>query len=156
MSAAADDLWRVRRMRPRDIDAVIEIESSAYRYPWSKRIFRDCLRVGYRAWVIDRSGNAVAGYALASIAVGEAHLLNLCVARAARGQGAADRLLETVVAQASLENAGEVFLEVRPSNRAARRLYARHGFEARGQRPNYYPDGEQREDALLLSKVIEI
>ncbi|HET7315681.1 ribosomal protein S18-alanine N-acetyltransferase [Salinisphaera sp.] len=156
MSAAADDLWRIRRMRPRDIDAVVAIERSAYDFPWSERIFRDCLRVGYRAWVVDRPGLEVAGYALASIAVGEAHLLNLCVAPVARGHGASSRLLEAVIAQASHERAGELFLEVRPSNKPARRLYARYGFQTRGRRPNYYPNRRGREDALLLSKVLPI
>lgn len=141
-------------MRPRDVEAVIEIERVAYNYPWSERVFRDCLRVGYRAWVVDRIGGALSGYALASIAVGEAHLLNLCVAEDARRTGAASRLLDTVIGQAATERAAELFLEVRPSNRAARRLYARYGFETCGRRPNYYPDGHGREDALLLSKVL--
>ncbi|AWN16875.1 ribosomal protein S18-alanine N-acetyltransferase [Salinisphaera sp. LB1] len=156
MSAAPDDLWQVRRMRSQDVAAVLEIERSSYSHPWSERIFHDCLRVGYRAWVVDRAGRSVAGYALASIAVGEAHLLNLCVAESARGHGAAGRLLDVVIARAAAENANELFLEVRPSNRAARRLYARYGFETRGRRPNYYPHRHGREDALVLSKVITI
>ena len=154
MSARADTLWRVRRMRPRDVPAVVAIEHRSYDFPWSERIFRDCLRVGYRAWVVQPRRAEIAGYALASIAVGEAHLLNLCVAPETRGQGAAACLLETVIAQAERESAAELLLEVRPSNRAARRLYVRYGFETRGRRPNYYPCQDGREDALLLSKVI--
>lgn len=156
MSSAFERLWHARCMRARDIEAVVAIERSTYEFPWSERIFSDCLRVGYRAWVVDRPDLAAAGYALASIVVGEAHLLNLCVAPAVRRQGAAVCLLETVIAQAAAECAGELFLEVRPSNRAARRLYKRYGFETRGRRPNYYPDRNGREDALLLSKVITV
>ncbi|RJS93844.1 ribosomal-protein-alanine N-acetyltransferase [Salinisphaera sp. Q1T1-3] len=138
-------------MRRDDIAAVRGIESTAYDYPWSERIFRDCLRVGYRAWVIEPVDGPLAGYALASIAVGEAHLLNLCLAESARGRGLGTRLLDSLVAQARREAAAVVMLEVRPSNTAARRLYARYGFIEQGRRPGYYPGETVREDALLLS-----
>jgi ribosomal-protein-alanine N-acetyltransferase len=39
-------------------------------------------------------------------------------------------------------------LEVRKSNEAARGLYQRLGFEARGIRPKYYSDNN--EDALIM------
>jgi ribosomal-protein-alanine N-acetyltransferase len=154
MIAVADEGWRVRPMRSRHLPAILAIEQAAYLAPWSERIFRDCLRVGYRCWVIGRDEFTVAGYALASIAAGEAHLLNLCVAEAVRGQGASDRLLATVIAQARHEYAAELFLEVRPSNLPARRLYARHGFECRGRRRGYYPGRLRREDALVLARPV--
>lgn len=142
-------------MRRRDLDAVLAIEVGAYSHPWSARIFADCLRVGYRAWVIQRDEGPVAGYVLASIAVGEAHLLNLCVAENQRGQRLAERLLDVVIAQARAEGAGTVMLEVRPSNRAARRLYRRYGFVHHGTRPGYYPGEQAREDAYLMAYEID-
>lgn len=151
MSARLETAWSIRRMRPRDIAAVLAVETVSYPYPWSERIFHDCLRVGYRAWIIGAPGQPVGGYALATIAVGEAHLLNLCVAPAARGQRLGERLLDQLVSQARMEAAHTLMLEVRPSNTAARRLYDRYGFVHQGTRPNYYPDEPEREDALLLS-----
>ena len=97
MSAHVDSAWAIRRMRPRDIDDVLAIETTAYGYPWSERIFRDCLRVGYRAWVIGCPGLTVAGYMLATIAAGEAHVLNLCIDDCARGQRLGERQLCTRV-----------------------------------------------------------
>ena len=47
-----------------------------------------------------------------------------------------------------------LLLEVRPSNHAARRLYAEHGFEQIGTRRGYYPARDGREDALLLSHAL--
>lgn len=154
MSVQMREQWRIRRMLPPDVPEILVIERAVYESPWTERIFRDCLRVGYRAWVACAADRQISGYALASIAAGEAHLLNLCVAAPARGRGVADQLLQTVIEQATEENAAELLLEVRPSNTAARRLYARYGFEFRGRRPNYYPAGDGREDALVLARVM--
>jgi len=40
---------------------------------------------------------------------------------------------------------------VRPSNRIARRLYARLGFREIGVRPRYYQSSRGREDAVVLA-----
>ena len=142
-------------MRPVDVSAIIEIEREAYDYPWSERIFHDCLRVGYRAWVATDLAGYVAGYALLSVAAGESHVLNLCVAAAERGRGIAELLLEAMIARAEADNAEVMLLEVRPSNKPARRLYKRCGFKRIATRPNYYPAREGREDALLLSRRLD-
>lgn len=155
MSAQPQPDVMIRRMRGSDVEDVIVIERGAYECPWSARIFEDCLRVGYRAWVATNAAGHILGYTLASIAVGEAHVLNLCVAAAARGTGVSGLLLETLMAQAIDEQAHVLFLEVRPSNRPARRLYARYGFERIATRPGYYPVGNSREDALVLSKDLD-
>jgi ribosomal-protein-alanine N-acetyltransferase len=47
-----------------------------------------------------------------------------------------------------------MFLEVRPSNEAARRLYDKLGFNEIGTRANYYPAEKGREDALILAKQL--
>ena len=154
MSVEPRQLIEVRGMRARDVPAVLEIEQLSYGYPWSERIFHDCLRVGYRGWVATDLNARVLGYTLLSVAVGEAHVLNLCVAPDARGHGVADRLLDALIARAAHENAERVLLEVRPSNKAARRLYKRRGFQRIATRPGYYPSPEGREDALLLELAL--
>ena len=154
MSVEPRQLVEVRVMRARDVPAVLEIEQVSYGYPWSERIFRDCLRVGYRGWVATDLDSRIVGYALLSVAVGEAHVLNLCVAPDARGHGVADRLLDALIGQAEYECAERVLLEVRPSNKAARRLYKRRGFQRIASRPGYYPSPDGREDALLLELAL--
>lgn len=151
MSVQPSRHFDVRPMRSADVPAILAIERMSYEYPWSERIFRDCLRVGYRAWVATDMGGQVIGYTLLSVAAGESHVLNLCVAPADRGCGVADLLLDAMISQAEAENAEVMLLEVRPSNKAARRLYKRRGFVRVATRPGYYPAPEGREDALLLS-----
>ena len=50
--------------------------------------------------------------------------------------------------------AGEAFLEVRPSNLAAIRLYQSMGFEQIGIRRGYYQAPDGREDAIVLRREL--
>ncbi|MEX2365017.1 MAG: GNAT family N-acetyltransferase, partial [Pseudohongiellaceae bacterium] len=47
-----------------------------------------------------------------------------------------------------------IYLEVRPSNQAAIRLYEKTGFKEIGIRPDYYPDKFGREDALVMALTL--
>ena len=47
-----------------------------------------------------------------------------------------------------------MFLEVRPSNRAAQELYSRYGFRKIAVRRDYYPARSGREDALVFSLAL--
>jgi ribosomal-protein-alanine N-acetyltransferase len=76
------------------------------------------------------------------------------VAASVQRRGYGGRLLEHLVGVARGYQAHVIFLEVRPSNPAARRLYLRHGFAQVGVRKGYYPARNGREDALLLSRVL--
>ena len=68
-----------------------------------------------------------------------------------QGRGLATQLLHRLIDHARSTGAEWLWLEVRPSNARARRLYAHLGFEQVGVRKGYYPDGRgQREDALVL------
>jgi ribosomal-protein-alanine N-acetyltransferase len=47
-----------------------------------------------------------------------------------------------------------IFLEVRPSNLPALKLYRSAGFCEVGQRRDYYPAVKGREDALVMAKEL--
>jgi [ribosomal protein S18]-alanine N-acetyltransferase len=141
---------RLRVMREEDLDEVMRIEQRAYPFPWTRGIFRDCLRAGYPAWVLDDAG-AILGYGVLSIAADEAHVLNLCTAPENQGQGHGRRLLRTLVQQARGRGARRLFLEVRPSNPHAMALYHAEGFNEIGRRPRYYPAHHGREDAIVMA-----
>lgn len=59
---------------------------------------------------------------------GPVELVSMWVAPFARGRGAGDALVRSVVAWAAAQRRGEIVLRVRTSNPAAIALYARHGF----------------------------
>jgi ribosomal-protein-alanine N-acetyltransferase len=140
----------LRPMREEDLDTVMEIERRAYPFPWTRGIFRDCLRAGYPAWVLDAAGT-IAGYGLLSVAAGEAHILNVCADPGLQRQGHGRRLLRALLQQARGRGAQRVFLEVRPSNPAAIALYHAEGFNEIGRRPRYYPAAHGREDAIVMA-----
>jgi [ribosomal protein S18]-alanine N-acetyltransferase len=139
----------MRVMRDADVPEVVAIERAAYQFPWSEGIFRDCLRVGYTCRVATL-GREVAGYGVMSVGAGEAHILNLCVGETFRCRGLGKRLLTLLVERAAAAGMKEAFLEVRPSNTAAIRLYLAHGFEQVGTRRGYYQAVGGREDAAVL------
>jgi ribosomal-protein-alanine N-acetyltransferase len=143
-----------REMRQTDLPRVAAIERESYEFPWSPGIFRDCLLAGYTSLVVELRGDVVA-YAIMSVAAGEAHLLNLCVAPGNRRAGLGRRLLETVMARAAATGADRVNLEVRPSNEGAIELYLQCGFERVGVRKRYYRSGTGSEDAVLLARGLE-
>ena len=144
----------IRPMRAGDVPAVVLIERAAYQFPWSEGIFRDCLRVGYVCRVV-AAGEDVAGYGVMSVGAGEAHVLNLCIAEAHRCRGLGRQLLRSLLECAGSAGAAEVFLEVRPSNITAIRLYLALGFEQVGMRRGYYQAVNGREDAAVLKLALK-
>ena len=153
MAAVIKPELHLRPMRRSDLSEVAEIEEDVYPFPWSYGIFSDCLRIGYCCRVLEQDGD-ICGYAVLSAAAGEAHLLNLCVAARARRRGFGQFLLDGMLLEAKLKQAGRLFLEVRPSNVAALNLYRNNRFRQIGRRPDYYPDYEGREDALVMVKQL--
>lgn len=150
MSAVLRPAVEFAPMRETDLRAVLEIEESIYEFPWTLGNFRDSLRAGYACWVI-REGRRVIGYAVLMLAAGEAHLLNLSVAARSQRRGQGRKLLHDIVQLAREHKVKILFLEVRPTNDAGRRLYSGYGFRQIGVRRGYYPARKGREDALVLA-----
>ena len=143
----------IRAMRGNDVGEVVGIERSSYQFPWSESIFRDCLRVGYVCRVVTMSRQVMA-YGVMSFGAGEAHILNLCVAEAYRCRGVGRRLLGSLIERAAAAGMADAFLEVRPSNMAAIRLYLALGFQQVGMRRGYYQAAHGREDAAVLRRAL--
>jgi ribosomal-protein-alanine N-acetyltransferase len=144
----------IRSMQDADIGQVLRIERLSYAFPWTEGIFRDCLRVNYTCRVAE-IGVVTVGYGILSVAAGEAHLLNLCVADAYRCRGIGRRLLVHLLLAAGQAGAREAFLEARPSNTSAIRLYQSLGFTQIGMRRGYYQAVDGREDAIVLKRRID-
>lgn len=155
MAAILEHNWNVREMHKADLDRIMELEGASYPFPWTRGIFADCLRVGYLCRVAEFGGRVVA-YSVLSVAAGEAHLLNLCVSPEVRRQGVGSMLLERVVGEAVLNGAERLFLEVRPSNAGALRMYRASGFRVVGRRPGYYPAAAGREDAVVMVRRLHV
>ena len=141
----------ITQLKHQHLDQVMAIERACFSHPWERRIFEAevvfpqalCLAA------LALPGRQVVGYLILWLVVDEAQIQNVAVDPAARGRGVARALLLTALGEARRRGATWASLEVRPSNLAARRLYASLGFVEVGRRRGYYqPEGE---DALLLN-----
>jgi len=139
----------LRRLEPRDLDTVEEIERASYPKPWSRSMFVAELQkpssVAIGAYA--QEGDLV-GYAFVSRYVDAWHVMNVAVAVDYRRLGIATALLGRLFELTATDLRRGYTLEVRVSNSQAIRLYERLGFEARGIRRGYYTDN--REDALIM------
>ena len=141
---------RYAPMTERDLDEVVAAEKEVYPFPWTRGNFLDALQAGYSAWVLRNAAGKVAAYSVMMMALDEAHLLNLSVARHAQRTGLGWRTLGWMADVARGYGGRTMLLEVRPSNEAAIRLYQRYGFERIGVRRGYYPAHGGREDAIVM------
>jgi len=154
MSAVLKPTAELSPMREQDLAEVMRIETAIYTHPWTHGNFADSIRAGYecRAW---RLKGDLIGYFVLMAAAGEAHLLNLSIAAAHQRSGHGSALLAEAASLARSLGALSVFLEVRPSNRAAQTLYTRFGFRKVAVRRGYYPANAGREDALVLTLALK-
>jgi ribosomal-protein-alanine N-acetyltransferase len=149
-------------MRAADLEAVLQIERASFETPWSRQAFLHELERNRVAdlWVArgERPGEAsdptsVVGYLCLWAVADEVHVTNFAVDPAWRGEGIGRLLLGTLLLHHRASGARRAFLEVRPGNVEARRLYQGLGFHEVGRRRGYYVD--TGEDALLLEARLD-
>jgi [ribosomal protein S18]-alanine N-acetyltransferase len=156
MSAVLRDDRLLLPMTTRQLDAVLDIENVAYDFPWTRGNFIDSLAASYHARVLYGPQGELLGYFVAMEGVEELHLLNITVAPGVQRRGHAVFMLDELVPFARERGALQIWLEVRQSNRRARRIYERYGFVQVGTRRGYYPADRTthpngREDAAVMS-----
>lgn len=143
----------LREITAADIPQVMELERSAHSHPWRQSSFEDCLKGRQKCWLAESKENLV-GYVVITHGGGDAELLNISVAPAFQRKGVGQCLLNHAI-NCVKGKADMLFLEVRVSNHKAIQLYSKEGFFEVGQRKNYYPTLNGREDALLMAMQID-
>jgi ribosomal-protein-alanine N-acetyltransferase len=152
---------RIREATGEDLAKVAAIERQCFADPWSADAFASSLALApIRFFLAEEVGPGggealsgapvLRGYVVALVFGEEGEVANLAVAPAARRQGLGGILLDHFIAESERSGVRILYLEVRESNVAARRLYESRGFGAVGRRRGYYraPD----EDALVLRR----
>ncbi len=152
-SSPVEGPLKLRRMRPDDLPWVMRIENRAFRVPWTERTFRSLLRQPNASLLVAELGDRLAGYAALWFVADEAELGDLAVHPDFRRVGVGAALVGRVLEEARARSVRAIYLEVRTSNRAARRLYERTGFEVISVRPRYYT--QPVEDAIVMRRCIE-
>ena len=139
-----------------DLEGVIEVEVVSFTNPWTRDMYSRELqnRSVCHILVVRHEECRVAGFCAFWLVFDEMHINNLALRPQFRAQGIGTALLRHAIAVARDLGATRATLEVRASNDAARRLYARLGFYVAGTRRNYYTNPV--EDALILWKDAEV
>ncbi|MEY8248541.1 MAG: ribosomal protein S18-alanine N-acetyltransferase [Bermanella sp.] len=136
-----------------DLAEVFAIDCQTNDFPWTQSLFEQALASTKKTSVIEEQGE-ILGFSIVSYVVGEAELLNICIAKQQQGKKLGNQLLEHVLAQAKQSENHEMYLEVRASNIAALALYEKHDFNEIGRRTDYYPMKGGREDAILMARSL--
>lgn len=134
---------------PYDLDALARLHAASFADAWSAEWIAKLISQPGAFAFTDQS--RAEGFVLARVAGGEAEILTLAVAPAARRRGIGLSLVAAACRQARERGAKAVFLEVNHTNEAARSLYMRGGFQEVGRRRGYYQgSGGSSEDALIF------
>jgi [ribosomal protein S18]-alanine N-acetyltransferase len=137
-----------------DLDAVLAIEEASFNNPTTREWYEGELKRPEVCfiYVLRTDDQPVAAFCAFWLVVDQAHINNLAVRPELRGRGLGTQLLESILAEARHLGATSLTLEVRRSNIAAQRLYAKAGFFEHSVRKNYYT--QPVEDAIILLRKI--
>ncbi len=138
-----------RRATEADLPTMNAIEQSAHFQPWTAEQLASCFRSKNLIGALTLN-DVVIAYGVMSVVMGEAELLTLAVSADYKQQGLGFKLLNLLFNEVINEGVYCCFLEVRPSNKPAIKLYRKLGFYQVGVRKNYYKTPEGREDGLVL------
>ena len=138
-------------MGPADIPAAVALELGSLS-AWSPQHLEDELRqpAGFQLAARDAAAGKLLGLVCGRLAADEAEILKLAVVPELRRQGIGTRLLDAALDLCREKGAAACFLELRASNKAARRLYEKKGFQQVGIRRSYYAG--PAEDAVIMRR----
>ncbi|MGE5343953.1 MAG: ribosomal protein S18-alanine N-acetyltransferase [Candidatus Omnitrophota bacterium] len=142
----------IRRVKPRDIDAISQIETELFTDAWKPQHFIDELDHNIAFfYAAEIPGNqpppAIAGYILFWMIEDTLELHKIAVSSNYQKKGIGKQLFGFMLEKAREKKIKELFLEVRKSNIGAIKLYESFGFNAIAIRKDYYT--EPCEDAII-------
>jgi ribosomal-protein-alanine N-acetyltransferase len=134
----------------RDLDAVAALEATCFTNPWTREMLEREVRESSvaRVYVLRDPVGKVVAFCTCWMIVDELHINTIAVDPARRRAGLATSLMRQVMDEGARSGATKATLEVRASNEAGRRLYAKLGFVESGLRAGYYRQPD--EDAVIL------
>ena len=133
-----------------DLPALAALEAACFPADaWTESALASHLRSesGY-AILFEKDGEPL-GFLTGSCIPPEGELYRIATLPAHRGEGIAEALISTFFADLAKRGCDSIYLEVRESNTAARRLYEKHGMQVVGRRKLYYD--APKEDAILYA-----
>jgi len=132
----------VRRARPADLTQILAIERQGFgKWAWDRKLFAEYSHSCGELFLVVEVKTTVAGYCIGRLTGNRCDLESIAVSREARGSGAADALLRSLLRRCRLRHVDRVSLMVKETNRRAMRFYERYGFRRLRRVQGYYEDG---------------
>jgi len=143
----------IEQMQSEDLDEIARLEKGSFSDPWPKKAFEAQLNDGASIMLAARLAGQkeIVGYLCAYFVLVELQLASVAVKNEYRGMGIGEKLVREMIRLGLGLGAEEVWLDVRESNLAARRLYQKLGFREVYRRKNYYR--KPKEDALVMFRT---
>ncbi|MCP1339339.1 GNAT family N-acetyltransferase [Idiomarina sp. M1R2S28] len=136
--------FRIERADKNDLEQLVSLERATFNYSCiSRRSFKRVIESNHNYCWVARSGNDLAGYAIAFTRRNSKvwRLYSIAVAQSFRGLGVGNLLMNEVLNSAKSSGAVAMSLEVKSDNKAAIHWYQSCGFETIDILPEYYDDG---------------
>ncbi|UCE35923.1 MAG: ribosomal protein S18-alanine N-acetyltransferase [Thermoplasmata archaeon] len=141
-----------------DLKGVLGIERVSFPNPWSPNMFEALHQVNPEGFYVAQIHEDIVAYGIVLVESTSnrffkkrrAHLMNLAVHPLLRNQGIGNYLLQTIISNLKNSKIGEIYLEVRVSNKYAIHFYKKSGFIENGIIKGFYGD----EDAKMMAKKI--
>ncbi|SRR6266496_2165409 len=168
MCADSQPSVKLRTASPADVLRIIELERAAataahWREQQYAELFNALSTLAERLILIayeptdqpteQEQPSSMLGFLVARRVASEWELENIVVTPSARRMGIGKRLVDALLTAATQSQSESMFLEVRESNLAARRLYEKLEFHETGRRKSYYNDPV--EDAVLYRRTLQ-
>ncbi len=143
---------RIRRAQPSDVAGILAIEQSALLAAhWSREKYEEIFaQTGLRRVLVLGLKNSIQAFIVVRTLGEEWEIENIAVENASMRRGLGSQLLSALLSQARSESVSTIWLEVRESNHAARRLYEKFLFQEQSRRAHYYHNPDDNAIIYML------
>ena len=149
------NVFFLRKMEEDDIPMILQIENFSFQNPWRASTFLGEIAnsgISFPYVIIHRNFERIIGYIIYWKIQKEVQICNFAIHPDFRRKGIGESVMQRVIKRIQRDGGVYVFLEVRPSNLAARSLYKKLGFKILGARKDYYQTPV--EDALIMGRPL--
>ncbi len=144
---------QIRTCRSYESAALSKLHTQGFERGWGVSEFETLLcESTVRVHLAEMQLSEPCGFIISRIAVDEAEILSVVVAKNARRKGVGGQLLNTHLSALAQSGAQTVFLEVDELNVSALALYKHFGFEKVGERKSYYKHKDGTSPAALVMR----
>ena len=144
--------YKIEKMSLKDFEAIHNVLESEFDNFWTPQVLKEELLSPSSHYFVAKNEDEIIGFAGIKVVLDEADIMNIVVKKSMRRHSIGSLLLKKLIEYCKSLNVSTLSLEVNSSNISAISLYEKFGFEALGNRKNYYNGN----DGIIMSKKIEL